>query len=87
MDINIYSNYVVKMVNKGAYKNEMGDFTDFKNEETQTLNGGELLEVLSLVLQSGKIQAVHITEETIRVEIFDYFTGEGEEAIYTITRI
>lgn len=86
MEIDIYSNYTVEMVNKGSYRDETGDYKDFKQEETQTINGGELLDLLAIVLQSKKIQVVQITEEKIRAELFDSFTGETEKVIYTIKR-
>jgi hypothetical protein len=44
MNINIYTNYEVKITNNYSYLHEEGDFRDEKEQFTKTWDGGTLAE-------------------------------------------
>ena len=84
MDINIYSKYVVVMINKRTYIDETGEFKNLRQEHTSILDGGEIIDLLHDRLADDWVQAIHITKGEIYISAFNPLTGETEESIYTI---
>lgn len=84
MDINIYSKYVVVLVNESTYIGETGEFKNLRQEHTSILDGGEIIDLLHTRLADDWVQAVKINNGEIYIDAFNALTGETEKNIYTI---
>lgn len=89
MNINIYSEYKVRIHTKGSEIVAYDEFREFENTEIVIIDGGRLLEKLKKILENNWLSSLDIDskKQTIKVETFNPMTGEGEDTTYEIKEI
>lgn len=86
MDINIYSDYEIKMSSKGSQKVGHDEFQNYEDEKTLVVNGGQFFDALAITLSSNYVSSLYIDTKNneIKVDVFDPMTGEAEQTTYEI---
>ena len=89
MNINIFCNYEVEMHTKGSNRVGFDEFEKFEETNTQIINGGSLLNILGVILSNNLLISldIDIENQTIKCELFNPTTGEGEDTTYKIKMI
>lgn len=82
MEINVFGKYRVEYQNKYSYRIDYNEFRDDMTFWTKTMQGGELMELISNLLKNEyliKFETYVDFETKIEFENFNPNTGEGSD--------
>jgi len=90
MKIDIYSKYEVTFKNSGAFISQENStpsdiqFENYEHINKKIVDGGKLLEHIKYLINNDYLQEISIVNDTIKIETFNYNTGEGDTHIMII---
>ena len=92
MFIDIYSKYKVRFLNTGAYISQEDStpddivFTHYEDDKEEIIDGGKLLDIIKYRLNDTYLQEFSVMHNTIRIEVFNPMSGEGDKYVMVIER-